>query len=302
MTDTGSLDSFIDKIDIKVWDGMSPDERLELLQEFEDIMAELEHREAFKVRVISDEEYERSPGTMGYFDGEGIYINPRFLTYKSVIAGTVSTFSMAKALGNIAHEGRHAWQQYVVEHPELGIVDENTRMMIMINNICYFSSSDDDEDPLYMEKHTLYEAQLIELDARRFQKQIVEYIAQKLTQKNGAPDRVFTFAVHQYVAREYSEAERLVGLFTEEEIMEIEADFMEKLKQLPGFDQMDLTDFSVFGAALALLDTGDAWAFIEGEPINLAAEYKETKTLDKQIDGMKPAKPVVRYKRKRRFV
>lgn len=303
MQNTCKLDEFIDQIDLETWDSMSTEERLNVFQKFEDIMAEIEARPALEVRVISDEENKASSSTMGYFDGEAIHINPKFLKGKNTLAGSVSNFSMAKALGTIAHEGRHAWQQYVMKNPDLGIVDEKTMVEIMINNLGYYAPPDSDNEQLYLELHTLYQAQIVELDARRFQKQTLEYIEKKLEQRLGESNRVFKYAVTQCVVREVNEAERLLSLFTEEELMELAKDFREKLKQTGLFEEIDLSNISVFSDAIELLRSGDVISFVDGRPIQMIEGYKDVRIFDKHFeeDALGSTKTRITYRRKRKF-
>lgn len=296
MPNLEKLDTFIEKLDVKAWDHQSPEERLALLQEFENIMAETEHREALHIHAISQEDYEKSPNTMGYFNGKDIYLNPRYLTAKNMIAGSVSSFSMAQALGTIAHEGRHAWQHYVIDHPELQMVDEKTRLLMQANFIGYYSPAEREDDPMILERHTLYEAQLIELDARRFQKQTIEYIARKLADKNGVPDRVFMHAERQCAARERSEAERLLHLFSETQLKEIERKFLEELIKHKEFGQIDISDFSVFDDAIRFLRSKDVHAFVEGKPVPKQGVYKDVKKMDGNTEWKAPEKPRIRYR------
>ena len=57
MTNGSKLDAFIQEIDVSGWDNLPPDKRLEILQRFENVMAESEQRDALKINVISEEEY-----------------------------------------------------------------------------------------------------------------------------------------------------------------------------------------------------------------------------------------------------
>lgn len=304
MQHTEKLDEFIEQIDVNAWDSMSGDERLKVFQKFEDIMAEIEGRPALEIKAISDEEYKASPGTMGYYDGESLHINPRFFKGKNALAGSVSDYSIAKALGTIAHEGRHAWQQYVLENTEDDIVDEKTWMRIMINNRNYYSPSDDyDDDLMYLKAHALYEAQIVELDARRFQKQTIEYIEKKLEEKTGETNRVFKYAVTQYIAREVSEAESLAYLFTEEELMGFQEALFEELKKIWLFDDIDVSYTAIFEDAIELLRSGDMIAFVEGEPIQELGKYSDVKKFDRNIEGKESEikRTRITYRKKRKF-
>lgn len=301
MTNGSKLDAFIQEIDVSGWDNLPPDKRLEILQRFENVMAESEQRDALKINVISEEEYRKSPGTMGYFDGKSININPRFLIGKGMVAGTISNFSIAKALGTIAHEGRHAWQHYVVDHPEKNIVDEKTRNKIMMNIVMYCSPSDDEDEPLLDISHTLYEAQLIELDARRFQKQVLQYISQKMEEKKGVKDRTFEHAVRQCIARERNETVRLLKYFEESDLAELEQSFKESFKKQTGIDAFDDPELSMFDDALEFLRTKDQYSFVEGKPIQKVCGYSEKEKIDSFKERDTLNKPKVRYRGTKKF-
>ena len=54
MTNGSKLDAFIQEIDVSGWDNLPPDKRLEILQRFENVMAESEknignHRELWDI-------------------------------------------------------------------------------------------------------------------------------------------------------------------------------------------------------------------------------------------------------------
>jgi hypothetical protein len=89
----------------EVWEQLSIEERLEAIQEIENRLAETSQREAVEVLGETME-----PGTLGYWDGHAIHIN------REVVANS----PVDQVVNVVVHEGRHAYQEYVLKvHPEL---------------------------------------------------------------------------------------------------------------------------------------------------------------------------------------
>lgn len=88
----------------KEWEGLAPTERLEALQTIECKLAEIQGRDP--VRVLAS----TIPGENGHYD-----------PLTRTITVNVEQLSDAKArlelIDTIAHEGRHAYQHYAIEHP-----------------------------------------------------------------------------------------------------------------------------------------------------------------------------------------
>jgi len=95
------------------WDALPPDERLTALQSVEDTLARVQQRPAVEVHSEAI-----GPGMYGYFDGERIAVNA------DQLKGSVPVEEM---VDTVMHEGRHAFQQYAIEHPgavsDEGVVD-----------------------------------------------------------------------------------------------------------------------------------------------------------------------------------
>lgn len=92
----------IDEIKPETWQGLEEPERLDTLQQVETEMAEVQGRPF--VEVVAEE---MSPGSFGYFDGERIHVSTEDLRSEDV----------GENVDTIVHEGRHAYQQYAIDHP-----------------------------------------------------------------------------------------------------------------------------------------------------------------------------------------
>ena len=86
------------------WEGLSVNERLETLQTLEDKLAEIQGRPP--VAVLASE----TPGENGHYD-------PATRTITLNIEQLNDADCRMSLIDTIAHEGRHAYQHYAVEHP-----------------------------------------------------------------------------------------------------------------------------------------------------------------------------------------
>lgn len=87
------------------WEGLSIDERLNTVQNVENVMAEVQNRPSVPVELA-----DLSPNEFGGYDGQSIKINQDHIAGGQDVKENVDT---------IIHEGRHAYQDYVISHPEL---------------------------------------------------------------------------------------------------------------------------------------------------------------------------------------
>ncbi len=89
----------------RTWEHLTDTERTEVLQEAERRLAAIEGRPAAPIVV-----QEMAPGLNGYFEpATGVlHINQALVSDPNDLAKTVDT---------VAHEGRHAYQHHVVDHP-----------------------------------------------------------------------------------------------------------------------------------------------------------------------------------------
>jgi hypothetical protein len=85
------------------WSQIDAAQRLEVLQTVEQQMAEIQGRPALTVTAS-----ELPPGTFGQCDGQQIQINADNLAGDSV--------DVRQFVDTVAHEGRHAYQYYAINH------------------------------------------------------------------------------------------------------------------------------------------------------------------------------------------
>ncbi|MBG0787348.1 MAG: hypothetical protein H0S79_19835 [Anaerolineaceae bacterium] len=139
-----SIDSLtqISEIQPENWEGLESDERLSALQSVEDSMSEIQNRPSVAIEAV-----EMGPGQFGGYDGNSIKINQEHLDGGQPVDENVDT---------IIHEGRHAYQEFVVNNPET-ITDQSVAQ----------SWSDNFENYLDLQTYgaELYNSQPIEQDA-----------------------------------------------------------------------------------------------------------------------------------------
>ena len=100
----------MDNLNPGTWDSIGSDERLEALQDIEDQMAEIQGRPP--VEVVLDDTLQANE--FGGWNGEVIKINTAHLN---------SDMPVDEFIDTIVHEGRHADQDYAIEHP--GFIADN---------------------------------------------------------------------------------------------------------------------------------------------------------------------------------
>lgn len=133
----------LDGLQPEAWETLAPVERLALLQRVEEVLATIQGRPATMVFARED----MDPGEFGAFDGESIIVNEGHLLGRVPVSDLVDT---------VIHEGRHAFQQYAIEHP--GFVTDDEIVVAWDDNFDNYLDA-----PTYGQE--LYEAQPIEADA-----------------------------------------------------------------------------------------------------------------------------------------
>jgi hypothetical protein len=123
------------------WQAASETERLAALQQTEASMAHIQGRPA--VDVASEP---MSSGTYGYFDGQSMHVNSDW----------VQSNDVAENVDTVVHEGRHAYQQYAVDHP--GFHANQAEVDAWRDNFSNYLSAED-----YGQE--LYQGQPVEADA-----------------------------------------------------------------------------------------------------------------------------------------
>ena len=140
------------------WQELTPVERLDALGNLEARLAEIQGREPCEVVA----EQMRSERQCGYYDGEKIVVNSQHLED--------SRYRM-EVIDTIAHEGRHAYQHWAVEHPGFHPNEAEVRYWTanMIPPSNYLSPRRFGPE--------IYESQPIEVDARWYASQVTRYFA-----------------------------------------------------------------------------------------------------------------------------
>lgn len=88
------------------WEHLTPCERLETLQTLEDKLAEIQGRQPVPVRMAE------TPGENGHYSLEN-----RDITLNIQHLESDAPNQRLELIDTIAHEGRHAYQHYAIEHP-----------------------------------------------------------------------------------------------------------------------------------------------------------------------------------------
>lgn len=259
MVENEQLKQFISSLNLENWYRMAETERLQVLQRFENILAELEGRPSIPIRVIPPEQLREEEGGIlfGYFSPSEkvICINPKFLKSRKSITG-VSVFDLPQILETIAHEGRHAWQHYVIDHPEKKLVDRKTRLAILMNMSCYCSGNNPNLP------FSCYEAQLIELDARRFARDVLEHVSSVLAERDHHLNLQFVHAIRKIAMRENRLAAKLIKDVSKEELMKYDEACRMTMKGLcPG---VDFSEVTVFQDSIEFLKDKNMQRFTEG--------------------------------------
>lgn len=271
-----NFDAFVQALNEDSWKGKTPEEKLASLQQFEDINAAMQNRPACKVSLIPPDTC--GPGTMGAYShvDNVILVNPKYVFGKAGFLGGLGQYNLANALQTIAHEGRHAWQHYAVEHKELRLVDEATRLAMQMNFVGYGQVSATDD-------FYLYSAQKIELDARLYAQEILRKI---IAVKKASGDIPTSFE-NALVKAENSEQLRTIKILNNKKI-KAEMDRIEKetLQSLKKIDpKTDYTGLSFFDDFKKIIKANDISKFKDIKPITI-----QTDAVDKQIDKMDQVK------------
>jgi len=136
----------------EVWERRDTRGRLDVLQEAENALAAAQGR-APEARVIS---HEAGPDDYGYYDGEANSIS-------------IGSYSLAhdyvrEVVDTLAHESRHAYQQWAVNQPTLH--DEGAEVAAWRKNMENYTMYEDDP--------VRYAEQPVEVDARRYARVIAD--------------------------------------------------------------------------------------------------------------------------------
>lgn len=162
------------------WFYATPEERLEALQSLENEYARLQGRSPARVRILENpiktdfgvQYAQYIPGNR--FRRDIIEIEKELIDF-SIAGNKKISFRVTNvfACHALLHEGRHAYQQYAIDHPEIHSDKEQVQMW-KENNEVYF----------YRPAH-YYHFQPVELDAEKFAKNEMKKIFRELEKEFG---------------------------------------------------------------------------------------------------------------------
>lgn len=141
------------------WKELGVEERIDILNEFEDKIAEIEHRNPMDVRY---EEMESN--IMGYFDEKSLVLAEQLVCDDSYD-------SYKETLDTLFHEGRHAYQNYNLNVERVEQSAEMVESWNVNKNILGYKSGESIIPELgYLE----YFSQPVEVDARVFAEKVID--------------------------------------------------------------------------------------------------------------------------------
>lgn len=124
----------IEGLDPQMWQTLDATERLGVLQNVEDRMADIQGRPA--VEIVSEE---MNPTTFGGYDGQRITLNSGQLE---------SDMPMEEFIDTVVHEGRHVYQDYAVQNP--GFVTDTALVNAWADNLANYLTAEEYGQELYV--------------------------------------------------------------------------------------------------------------------------------------------------------
>ena len=219
------------------WSKMNEASRLAALQEAENRQARADGRPPVKVQKGSREEF-RHPDTLGGYNPyeKVIRLNYRYIEGKS------PTHTGAGALSTILHEGRHAYQNYLVDK---GVTSDSPVILKewLTETVMYVPPE---------ESFLIYAIQSLEDDARRFARKEMQKILGSLL-LCGIDDQGFR---NEYAALLQEEAENIMMIqeyLTIDDIDDVAHSM--RLAMETRFPNLDLSNMSLFDNARLVLES-----------------------------------------------
>lgn len=141
------------------WKELGVEERIDVLNEFEDKIAEIEHRNPMDVRYEAMES-----NIMGYFDEKSLVLAEQLVCDDSYD-------SYKETLDTLFHEGRHAYQNYNLNVERVEQSAEMVESWNVNKNILGYKNGESVIPELgYLE----YFSQPVEVDARVFAEKVID--------------------------------------------------------------------------------------------------------------------------------
>ena len=168
------LDPVLKMFSAENWTRLNAEERLGVFQQMENIMAKMQGREPLQVGIISpnDPDYEKVWDCEGVHDkvNHTIRLNLKFFENRSTGISGVDQNNVWDAVNTLLHEGRHAWQTWLVRNvPE--DADPVVLKRLLLNAASYH--------PHYRGTG-IYLAQANEVDARRYAIEMLRQIGERM--------------------------------------------------------------------------------------------------------------------------
>ena len=189
---------------------LSRDQKIELLQE-------AHNREAARMGIkpvpIKGENM-RSGDLGGYFPGYNyIGLNLELLDSKRTVFETTGV----SLLSTVLHEGRHAFQTAMLQHPEK--MDKRTFFRWAMAEAKYFITDSVHGKDVMNKSWALYAMQPIETDARRYERRRIEQISEIVAKVKGEPDDYFLEQIDQNLNADKYAIEFMSEYWTKEELL-----------------------------------------------------------------------------------
>lgn len=215
------------------WAKIDKSSRLAALQEVENRRAKLDGRKPIPVLEGKSESFIKKPGLMGGFSPSQkvIYINYRFLE------GNSAHHSPANALDTVIHEGRHAYQDDVINNNP----DRVVRQILdewRSSEAKYFRGCSDETAPreVYLREAAIYMMQSIEIDARRAARQELYWAAEAM-EAQGVDTRDIISQIDRNLSEEINFLMLVQNYLTDSMIDELEQEVLKAMREkYPGED------------------------------------------------------------------
>ena len=274
MNEQNRMDELFLKFTDAQWEEMSSEQRLEVLQEMENLVAEEQGRRPMTIHIMKPDDPSAS-SCNGYFNGEGIYLNPSFFQRRARAIPGISTSKGMQALNTLLHEGRHMWQ-YCAAFDKNMKVDPKLRALLKVNWRSYCSPK---------KSVALYACQPLEYDARMFAKERFAALA-KRAMANGHKDPCIARQMARNLDVELHWATRLLNDLSVQELLDYEKKALDTMRAAE--PDVDLTGISMFTDAIRILKQKRIdIEYVDGKPLNWDEMTVEgvAESLDGRLDA-----------------
>ena len=216
------------------WQSLTEESRLAVLQEVENRRARIDGRPSIRVEKGRHKEFEET-GYLGYYLHQDRVIRVHF----GYLEGKSPEKTGAQALETILHEGRHAFQYYVLDK---GVTNDSPIILKEWYTRRILSQNDT----------VLYSVQPVEEDARRFARREMMKIFDELEPHIGM-EQSFVKTLADLYEEEHRFAMSIKKYLTLEQIDQAELAYIKELKKM-GKD-LNIADLHFFDNARLILQT-----------------------------------------------